>query len=110
MDRLLLNDRLFLDGMVGITADDVDINVARLPDQVIDKRSTHQLSPLGHPGLAHHDLGDVVMLRIVDNCFGEVGSVRRFDGGAQFLCQSKIVFQTLLISGRQDLSPFQFDM
>lgn len=66
--------RFFRDRLTGyrIAADDMDADVARAPDEVVDHRAVQDLKPPRSRRFADHNLCNIVSLRVINHVVGDV--------------------------------------
>src|SRR4029079_13185545 len=57
--------------LVGGSADDIDVDLAAAADDVIEHGPEEQVAPARALGLADDDLGDVMLLGVVDHFIGD---------------------------------------
>ncbi len=83
-------------------ADDVDVDVVRGPDQLVDRRFPEPVPPpVPSLRLADDDLGDVVLAGVRHDPFGEAVRRDRVDLRSQFFGQTKILVESLPVLGRK---------
>ena len=83
--------------------DDVDVDVGRAGQELLDDRDREPAFPPRLGGFADDDLGDVAAAGEIEQCVGDVGADERGGFGAELLGESQVAGDTLPQDGRFSL-------
>src|SRR5262249_26973417 len=82
-------------------ADDVDVDVAAAPAQLVDERAEEKLAPARLLRLARDDLGDVATLGIADDLLDRLDAAEGNGLAAELFGQMKVVVEAGAVGGGQ---------